>query len=54
MMLQYSILLPRDPDVANVDRQYREQQSFQIVDLRLDYFEQPITSVVRESCGIDY
>ena len=54
MMLQYSILLPRDQDATDVDPRYREQQSSQKVDLELGYFEQPLTSFVQGSCGIYY
>jgi hypothetical protein len=54
MMLQYSILLPRDQDAIDVDPQYREQQSSQKADLERGYFEQPITSFVQGSCDIYY
>lgn len=53
-MPPYSTLLPRDPDAIDVDPQYREQQSSRTVDLELDYFERPIMSAVRGSCGIYY
>ena len=53
-MLQCSTLLHHDPAAIDVDPQCREQQSFQRVDLELDYFERPIMSAVRGSCGIYY